>query len=771
MRNSDKNSSSGKTGSTLLLRWEVTALVAMVVILAAPFIYLARYSGNEAEPVGDEAFFVGSEKCKNCHQGAFDKWRGSHHDLAMDTATEQTVLGDFKDAVFTDPHNNFTTRFYRRDGRFYVETEGPHGQPGEFEITHTFGVYPLQQYLVSFPGGRLQCLNIAWDVEKKTWYRLPPYEVTGPEDWLHWTKGGQTWNGMCAECHSTRLHKGYDTENNSYRTTWYEIDVGCEACHGPGSKHITWADRPTFARTQVEDYGLEVHTGNLDSENQIALCAPCHSRRFQLGDNRHDQGELLDVMVPSLLTDGLYYPDGQILEEVYVYGSFTQSKMYQHGVRCSDCHDMHSLKLHKEKNGLCLQCHRAEIYDTKEHHFHKRDHEGKPSDGYLCVKCHMPGRYYMGIDYRPDHSIRIPRPDLSKDLGTPNACSAKGCHADKSLDWNIEYFTKWYGESSKPHYGKILAAGRARKPKTEKELIRLVGDGLLPAIVRATALSLLRSYPGEESLAVFKRALEDDDALLRYTAIRNLEHLDQDIRLKLIAPKLYDPVSAVRMEAALELAAIPKELIREDDRQTFEQNLEEYRQAMLYNADFAAQRFNLGNLAVNLGNNREAVELYLQAIAIDDLFYPAKVNLAMHYNKTGNNEQAEKLLREVVAEHPELYEIAYSLGLLLAETNNYAEAAEYLGKAADGMPGYSRARYNQALALLKLKRWEEGEKALHKAVQTEPANREYFVTLANLYLNFGQTEQARRMAESVLQHVPEHPDAIELVKMLDKGSE
>jgi tetratricopeptide (TPR) repeat protein len=350
----------------------------------------------------------------------------------------------------------------------------------------------------------------------------------------------------------------------------------------------------------------------------------------------------------------------------------------------------------------------------------------------------------MGIDYRPDHSIRIPRPDLSRELGTPNACSAKGCHDDKSLDWNIEHYTKWYGESRKPHYGTVIAAGRERDPKAGAELIRLAGDTLLPAIVRATAFSLLRNYPGEETLAAFKKGLEEEDALLRYTAIRNMENLDQETRLKLIAPKLYDPVKAVRMEAALQLASIPEKMIREDDRQTFEQNLEEYRQAMLYNSDFAAQRFNLGNLAANL---------------------------AMHYNQTGNNKEAEKLLRQVVTEQPRMFEIAYSLGLLLAEMNKFDEAAKYLGQAADGMPAYSRARYNQALALLKLKRWEEGEKALHKAVQAEPANREYFVTLANLYLQSRQVEKARSLAESVLKQVPDHPDARELLKVLDKEFE
>jgi tetratricopeptide (TPR) repeat protein len=749
-----------------ILNWEMTALIAGLVILASPFLYLARHDAVSPIAAEVDSGFVGREKCQKCHQVSYAKWQGSHHDLAMDEATEVTVLGDFSDAVFTDPYNNITSRFYKRNGDFFVETEGPDGQLGEFLITHTFGVYPLQQYLVPFPGGRLQCLNIAWDIEREVWYRLPPYEVEGTDDWLHWTRGGQTWNGMCAECHSTRLTKGYDSEADSYKTAWVEIDVGCEACHGPGLKHILWADRPPFARSKIENYGLTVQTGDLDSEQQVTLCAPCHSRRFQLGDNMHDQGKLLDKIVPSLLEEGLYYPDGQILEEVYVYGSFTQSKMYGHGVRCSDCHDPHSLQLHKEKNDLCLQCHRAEIYDTESHHFHKRVHEGKPSEGFLCVKCHMPGRDYMGIDYRPDHSLRIPRPDLSKELGTPNSCSAKGCHDNKSLDWNVDSYTKWYGQSRKPHYGTTIAAGRAREPEAAAELIRLAGDSLLPAIVRATALSLLRRYPGDESLAGFKRALEDEDALLRYTAIRNMEQMDQDTRLKLMAPKLYDPVRAVRMEAALQLSPVPRELIREDDQAAFDQSLEEYRKAMLYNSDFAAQRFNLGNLAQNQSNGDKAAEYYLKAIEIDDQFFPAKVNLAMHYNRNQKNDEAKRLLHEVLEQQPELYEVAYSLGLLYAEMNNYSEAAVYLGKAADGMPHYSRVRFNQALALLKLKKWQEGEKALTLALQEEPSNSDYFVTLARLYLDFGRTEQARGLAERVLQQAPDHPQALELMNML-----
>jgi len=746
--------------------WERTALIAAIVILLSPALYLLKTKTREPRPASGPAVFTGSESCKRCHRTVYDKWRGSDHDRAMDVATETSVLGDFNNVTYDDPYNGVTSRFFRRDDNFYVETEGPDGRIGEFKIAYTFGVYPLQQYLVPFPGGRLQCLNIAWDVEKKSWYRLPPYDVKGPDDWLHWTRGAQTWNTMCAECHSTHLAKGYDPDREDYHTTWSEIDVGCEACHGPGSKHIEWADRPPLARAKRDNFALAVHTGSLDTTDQIKLCAPCHSRRFQLGDNPHKEGQLLDVMVPQLLSEGLYYPDGQILEEVYVYGSFVQSKMYHRGVRCSDCHDVHSLKLHKEKNGLCTQCHRAELYDTKEHHFHKKIHNGKPSEGYLCVKCHMPGRTYMGIDYRPDHSLRIPRPDLSEKLGVPNSCSTRGCHDDKPLRWSIEHYTKWYGENRKPHYGSVIAAGRAGRPGAEPDLIRLAEDPLLPAIVRTTALELLRSYPSPRSHAALAKALEDDDALLRYTAIRGLEYFDADTRLRRIAPKLYDPVKAVRMEAAMMLSGLPRDKLRRDDREAFKKGLDEFRQAMLYNADFAPQRYNLGNLAANLGEDLQAVEYYQKAIAIDDQFYPAKVNLAMLYNRQGKNNEAERLLREVLKQNAELYEVSYSLGLLLAEMKKYEDAEAFLAKAAAGMPDYGRVHYNHGQLLLILGQPKKAQIALETALALEPKNQDFFVALANCYLRTGQPDRARSLAENSVRRFPDHKNAKEVLKYL-----
>ena len=738
--------------------WKLTGIIAtLVIILSIPLYLIQATSINpegESEP---HSTFVGSLKCKDCHKNEFDKWQGSHHDHAMHVADDLTVLGDFNNAVFEN--HGIRSRFYRKGGKFFVETLGSDGKMGEFEITHTFGWFPLQQYLVPFPGGRLQCLPIAWDERDKKWYHLYP-DLSDPKDWLYWTHAGQNWNGMCAECHSTNLKKNYDTVTDTYNTTWSDINVGCEACHGPGSSHVAWAETPDMGRPRVDNFDLAVKTSGLNSRGMVELCAPCHSRRAALGDYTHSESDLLDSLLPSLLNTGLYYPDGQILEEVYVYGSFTQSKMYHSDVDCSDCHDVHSLKLLKEGNSLCLQCHRAAEYDTKTHHFHKKTGEkGEPiksADGKVafnvgtgaqCIQCHMPGRNYMGIDYRPDHSLRIPRPDLSGSIDVPNACNR--CHFDKSDAWSDEAITKWYGPGRRPHYGTVIEAGRKELARAEGALLKIAGDPLYPVIVRATALSLLAAYPGENTLPTFEFALMDDEALIRQIAVNSLTVYDEKQMTALLAPLLYDPVKAVRMEAARRLAGKPATHLRDEDPKVFKQALREFEKSMEYAGDFAYGRYNLGNLYVALDRPEEAIRNYRAAIAIDELFYQAKVNLAMLYNGMGEKEKAETLLREVVAAYPQEYRVAYSLGLLLAEKKKYGEAARYLASAAGGMPDHARVHYNLGMLLDYLRKDSEAEMALLRALEIEPANIDFLTATVQYYVKRKQYGKAKVLTERI----------------------
>jgi tetratricopeptide (TPR) repeat protein len=340
---------------------------------------------------------------------------------------------------------------------------------------------------------------------------------------------------------------------------------------------------------------------------------------------------------------------------------------------------------------------------------------------------------------------------------------------DKPTQWSLDAMAKWYGQTWRPHYGQILQAGRDQKPEAAADLASLASDRLYPTIVRATALAELAPYGGDTAHKAYAAALLDEESLMRQTAVRHLPERDPARRLKLLVPMLYDPVRGVRIEAAGAVAELHPDSLPTDVRQQFDQALAEYRHAMERTADFAASRHNLGNLERSLGHYQKAVEQYQKAIAIDDQFYPAKVNLAMLYNQLGRNGEAERLLKEVVQQHPDLYELQYSLGLLLAEQNRLEEAAVYLRQAAAGLPQRSRIHYNLGLLVQRLNRDNEAQAALQTALVLEPDNPDYIYALAVFYLERGNREKAREMAEKLMAVNPGSPAGRQLLKIIEQN--
>ena len=235
------------------------ALVAMMLYIFVDRPPTPVAASQKSDPV---ATYMGAAACVSCHASESAAWHGSQHAMAMQEANPQSVLGNFNDAEFT--HAGVTNRFYRRDDEFYVRTDGPDGKLTDYRIAYTFGVNPLQQYLIEFPDGRLQALPIAWDTRPAAeggqhWFHLHPDEAITHDDELHWTRPAQNWNFMCADCHSTGLRKNYDPETNRFHTQWAEIDVACEACHGPGSRHLAWAQAKQEGKPwQGDDKGLTV---------------------------------------------------------------------------------------------------------------------------------------------------------------------------------------------------------------------------------------------------------------------------------------------------------------------------------------------------------------------------------------------------------------------------------------------------------------------------------------------------------------------------------
>jgi tetratricopeptide (TPR) repeat protein len=714
----------------------------------------------------DGVSFVDNQVCMPCHPQSFQDWGGSHHAQAMQPATEQTVLGDFNQTDFT--HQGITSRFFKRDGKFFVHTQGPDGQMADFDIAYTFGVEPLQQYLIPLPGGRLQSLSIAWDTQNNQWFHLYPNEQVQPGDPLHWTGLYQTWNVMCAECHSTNLQKNYDPKSNTYQTTWSAINVSCQSCHGPGGRHVEWAqEQKGSTDAAYPDKGLLVDFTRLDAAGQAQQCARCHARRHPVSVNDQHGRPLLDDFVPEGLRAGLYHADGQILDEVYVYGSYLQSKMYRAGVRCTDCHQPHHLKLRAEGNALCGQCHQptpnsrfpslpAKSYDTPAHHFHSVG-----SAGAQCVNCHMPAKTYMVVDPRRDHSIRIPRPDLAVKLGTPDACT--GCHLGRTARWAAEVVTQWYGTPTSSHYAETLAAGRAGRREALPELTRLAGASDAPAIVRATALDLLGQY-GTAGAEAIVAALKDPNPLLRVAAVGGLSGFPPRVQLEGAAPLLGDPVRAVRIEAARVLAAVPAEHFSSNQRQAFDAALDDYIAAQMAQVDTPGAHLNLAVLQTRQGQPGLAEQSYLSALQLDPAFLPARFNLSTLYNQTNRNADAERVLRDGIRLAPREGELYYSLGLLLAEEQRLPDAAQTLGHAAALLPARGRVHYNYGLTLQHLGRRPEAETALLKAYQLDPQEARVLQALAIFYVQGKQWDDAVAYAEQLVRVYPHAAEPRQLLQ-------
>ena len=715
-----------------------------------------------AEPAGAGAY-VDAKECFGCHQVQAKQWQQSHHAQAMAAPTASTVRGDFNDVEFR--HQGVTSRFFKRGDAFFVRTDGPDGKLADFEIAYTFGVEPLQQYLIAMPGGRLQPLQIAWDVPGKKWFRLLPDERTPPGDVLHWTGRYQTANTMCIECHTTAFEKRYDAATDTFASRWTEPNVSCQSCHGPGERHVQWARSKSEGKAAPtppgERYGLSVDFAAAGSHGQVDVCAACHSRRSNLETLPLPGPPRLDHYLPELLRAGLYHPDGQQLDEVYVDGSFRQSKMYQKGVSCSNCHNVHTGKTRLVGNALCTQCHQATAppafasaagnFDTPAHHFHKAD-----SAGAQCVACHMPAKSYMQIQSRPDHSLRVPRPDLTVKIGSPNACT--NCHADRSPQWASDAVIKWYGPTRRqgPHYGEAFAAVRSGNGLVGDALVNLAADPQVASIVRATALASLRFEP-VAGLSERIAATRDPDPEIRAAAAESLEGAPGAQLVETLAPLLRDPIKAVRMAAGRSLLTVPPDRLGADVRPRFEAALAEYIAAQNVALDMPGSRLNLAVVYQGTGRADLAEQNYLGALKIDPDFTPARANLAQLYSATSRNADAERVLRDGLARLPELGELQYSLGLLLAEEHRLPEAAKALAEAARLLPARARVHYNLGLALQQVGRRKPAEAALLQAQRLDPLDPAAPYALAVLYDQGGQTAKALEWAEKLQKLRPDDP--------------
>jgi len=669
-------------------------LLAMLLFGAATVLAATPRAASRPDHVPDR-------ECLACHTEQAGRWAESKHAHAMAAANPKTVLGDFANAHFNG--SGEAARFERQGDRNFVVTADATGKQQRFPVEYTFGVRPLQQVLLPQPGGRLQAFTLAWDTERKQWFSLHPDGPVPPGDNLHWTGRYQNWNLMCGECHTTAYRKGYDDARDTYQTTWAEPDVGCQACHGGGRAHVdsaralarTGAASP--ARKPEPTPNQALYADRAGSHAQVDQCAVCHARRTRLVEQSTPGAPLLDDFIPDNLRAELYHADGQQLAEVFEYGSFRQSRMYQAGVACTDCHEPHGGRLRAEGNALCVQCHtpspntarfaglKAKNYDSAEHHAHT---PGTP--GSQCVDCHMPSTNYMVVHARRDHAIRIPRPDLTEKIGTPNACQS--CHADRSPEWAQTAITRAHGEHRYPeHYGEVLASARRGDASAIPRLSALIADDHQPAIVRATALETwAQRNPGP----VPATPLADPDPVVRVAAAVALAARPPAERLTQLPPLLTDPLRAVRITAARGLADLPDSSFDSKSLKARQVATAEMIAAQEAMADMPSAQLNLASIALAQQDITGAERHYRRALEREAGLQPARLGLAALLAATDRIDEAVGQLRTGLEHSPAPGPLHLALGLLAGQQRQWQTAATELREAARLMPDNPQVRRN-----------------------------------------------------------------------------
>lgn len=725
------------------------------------------------------AAYGGSASCRECHEEAYEAWRNSHHGLA-----ERDPSAPMDDSAFvperTFRHGTQATTVRKSGDKYQLVTPGLSGSNEVFTVERVIAEDPLQQMLVPFPGGRLQATEAAWDSRSNQWFNVYGEEDRKPGEWGHWTGRGMNWNNMCAACHNTRLRKNYDSVTDTYQTAFVENGVGCESCHGPMRAHNEWQ----FAN---KGKGLKDPTlSKLSRDQMFDTCAGCHSRRAEITGDPKPGDSYWDHHLLSIVDDSnLFYPDGQIWDEDYEVTAFLGSRMYHKGVRCVDCHDVHTMKVRLPGNFMCMSCHgegstNAPVINPVAHSRHKvfgYDSDGvlvnadltqyKPKEiaekGGECINCHMPQTVYMQRHWRHDHGFTIPDPLLTKEFGIPNACER--CHADKGTDWNLKHVEEWYGDKMERPYrqrAKIIARARQGDATAREGVIAMLEKEEI-AYWQAVAAGLLQRWAGDPAVArVLTSQLNHSNALVRQMAVKGLGPLAQAGDLHVVASldkMLTDPSRNVRIETARNLAA------------TLDTNSlagSEYLALLDYVSDQPLGQMQAGAFKLSRGDTTNALQHFEQAVKWDPYSAGLRHELAIVYSQVGRSTDAARQLEEAVRLSPNDAEYHYKLALALNEAGETSRVIGELELAVKCDPRHARAWYNLGLARSGGGDAEGAVEALVRAESVEPNDPRIPYARATVLARMGRIFEARAAANRALQLAPNYAEAAALLEQLNR---
>ena len=710
------------------LATDIKCMRNILLILLMGFIFLTGCTDEKKEPYSETKApashpeYVGAESCKECHQEEHKDWKKSDHFYSMQKATAEYVKADFNTSYSAD---KIQYKFAQNDTAYFVEIKDQNEPVQTFEIAYTFGWHPLQQYLLKAENGKFQTLRATWDTEQNKWFHQSADSIVEPHDWLSWSKGGQNWNTMCSSCHSTHLKKNYNENTDSFNTTYEEINVSCESCHGAGRMHI---ESLKYKNKETDKSVPDPYENNnlTNQKSQVNNCGTCHARRTMLEDLSDPSNEFLHRFIPQNLTKSFYEADGQIDQEDFVYGSFLSSKMYRNHVSCSNCHNPHSGEMKMEGNALCLQCHEP-TYDSESHHHHTVE------KGTSCVSCHMDGKIYMGNDYRKDHSFRVPRPDQSVKYNTSNACNS--CHTDKTTKWAETAVINWYGKERAYHFSDDLLPGSILNEKSLFHLTNLIENDSVPTIVQSTALEYVQYINDPKAFNLILQSLKHEEALVRQAGFVSLLSYPNQIRKEPGLSGLKDLVKAVRIMAFRAVSNVDVATLNPQQRRDWNKVNGEYFIYLKGNSDFPNGQTLIGEFYQQQGDYNRAVKAFMLALKMDSLQVSPYTNLAILYSGKGESVKVQEIIKQGLVQFPENPEFHYFMGLNEGALNNKENQLKYLEQAYQLQPRNPKYSYNYILLVYQSRDKAKAKMELKKVMKTDPNNARLLELDAYFYKN------------------------------------
>ena len=695
-----------------------------------------------------------SVKCMECHQDIHHHWQNSQHGQANRLISMALDSEPFtaKGLTTSSEKWNFTTD----DGKPIVSAnDSPH------HAGMAIGVEPLIQYLVAAEGGRWQTPNAAWDPKHKEWFDVFNDDIRTSEDWGHWSGRGMTWNTQCAFCHMTDFKKNYDIPTDTYKSKWKEMGIGCTQCHGD---HTEKPDAKTGCLIDIaKSQKIKKDHPQLTLEN----CASCHSRRGEFNDDFHHgkkYGDHYQLQLPT--QPHLYYPDGQIKDEVYVWTSFKLSNMGHKGVSCMDCHDPHTtkLKMPVANNTLCMSCHAggsngrvsgAIVIDPATH-----THHGVDSKGSSCIECHMTHTTYMGRDPRRDHGFHVPDPQMTKELGIPNACNK--CHDDQDTDWAINWTNKWFGEKMhSPERKRQRARTRAIAGAFNGQQESI--DALLAAYSnepnptwQATLMQIMQAWATDPRVQrIAREGVSSKESLLRASSCMVLEFSnDNDPWLR---PMLQDPVKEVRMAASWAMRtrlALDSKVRLELER------------SLAFAADQPAGAMRTAQLAIDAGQLDKAERWMARAISLDSTSPAARVSYAVLLGQQNKPDKALAQLQKADQLEPTNPHYSYLMALTYSELGQKGKTEEMLKKAIQLDPSHDRSHYNLGLLYAGQEKLDQAIQSILIAEQVNPTSPDYPYARATLHLRKGDKTSAFEACRTALSIDRNHRPSLDLLRRI-----